>query len=96
MEMGMSKHEIPLWVVATLGKQVVLTVKYEGPCTAYPAGWEGILTSIQVDDEGGFYVTVALDADDPSYLENFDFDQVRPATYKASFQIDAERGILIF
>lgn len=90
-------HQIPLWVVATLGKQVALTSPFVGPCETYGVGSPGILTSIQWDESGGgFYGTVALDSQDISYLENFSFDQLRPMRNRVPFSLDIERGVIAF
>jgi len=89
--------KIPLWIVASMGKKVALEREFVGPCETYLAGCEGRLTSIQVSEEtGDFYVTVALDANDPSYLENFAFDAIRPASRQITFSLDIEEGFIAF
>lgn len=92
----MNNREIPLWVVASLGKRVALVKDFVGPCETYEAGCEGVLTTIQADDGGSFHVTVALDPNDPTYWENFTFDQVRPPHAQITFQLDIERGAIVF
>jgi hypothetical protein len=90
-------QQIPLWVVASLGKEVALTVPFVGPCETYPVGSVGILTSIQWNENGGgFYATVAIDHDDPSYLENFSFNQVRPIRSRVGFSLNIEEGVIAF
>lgn len=92
----MQNKEIPLWVVASLGKSVALVSSFEGPTETYLAGSQGVLDSINSDGSGGFYATVALDEEDPGYLENFTFDQVRPVSSRVSFSLDIERGVMAF
>jgi hypothetical protein len=90
-------NAVPLWIVATLGKSVAILSDYVGPCETYKAGREGVLTSIQVSDEGaGFYVTLALDPEDPSYLENFSLDDIRPITRQVKLSVDIENGLILF
>ena len=71
---------VPAWVVDSLGKRVITRRELVGPCEVYPAGSVGVLVSIQAEipgwQSGG--VTVALDADDISYEENFSFEDIRP------------------
>lgn len=90
--------QIPLWVVASLGKQVVLETEYVGPCETYLPGCRGLLSGIAVDENNGRkpYAIVALDPNDESYLENFRFDQIRPITDKIKFSLNIERGLIAF
>jgi len=88
--------KIPLWVVASMGKNVALVRDFVGPCETYLTNCQGRLTSIQVDDEGGFFVTVALDEKDPTYWENFAFDDIRPVPMQVSFTLDIEEGFIGF
>lgn len=90
----MQNNEIPLWVVASLGKPVALVSSFEGAVRVYGPGSRGVLDSINADGSGGFYATVALDREDPSYLENFTFNQVRPVSSRVSFSLDIERGVM--
>jgi hypothetical protein len=90
------QNEIPLWVVASIGKQVALAVEFSGSCETYEAGCEGTLTSIQWREDGSFLATVALDPNDPDYWENFTFDQLRPASGQVKFSLDVERGVIAF
>lgn len=90
-------NSIPLWVVANLGKKVVLKNDFEGACETYLAGCEGLLVSIQAPIPGdqGLHVTVALDPNDPGYQENFTVDQVKPAAgILGSFHM--EQGLIYF
>lgn len=91
-------RKIPLWVVASLGKEVVLRREFVGACETYLPGCRGILTSIQISDngKGDAYVTVALDAHDPDYWENFAFEDIRPVPMKVSFTLDIEEGYIAF
>lgn len=89
---------IPLWVVASLGKKVLLTKDFEGSCETYRAGCQGTLISIQapVDDWQDFHVTVALDPNDMSYEENFSVDAIRPLTNRVAFSLNIEEGLMRF
>jgi hypothetical protein len=82
------KSEIPLWVVACLGKSVVLTREFVGPCETYGVGREGRLVGILGDEEAGFHALVALDAHDPTYWENFTFSEIRAASGDVKFSLD--------
>lgn len=89
--------EIPLWVVASLGKRVALVKGFEGPCEAYPPMHEGFLTGIQYDEVGNqCYALVALDMDDLSYLENFYFHEIRPPHGPAVYVVDDKAESLVF
>lgn len=88
--------KIPLWVVASMGKQVVLVRDFVGACQTYPAGSKGTLTSIQDDDNGNCYATVGLDATDPDYWENFEFADIRPGSTQVKFTLDIEEGYIAF
>lgn len=90
--------QIPLWAVASLGKQVLLTVEYAGPCTTYPVGHIGLLQGILVDEnyDGCPYAIVSPDPEDNTYLENFRFDEIRPVTDKVKFSLNIEQGIIAF
>lgn len=74
-------NTVPLWVVANLGKKVILKQDFVGSCETYRAGCEGTLVSIQAAIDGwqSLHATVALDPNDISYEENFTFDQIKPA-----------------
>jgi hypothetical protein len=90
------QNEIPLWLVASMGKQVALAVQFVGPCETYEAGCRGTLTSIQSREDGSFLATVALDPEDPLYWENFAFDQLVPAVPQVRMSLDIERGVIAF
>jgi hypothetical protein len=91
-------NTIPLWVVANLGKKVLLTKGFQGAVRTYPAGWKGTLISIQapIKDRQRFGVTVALDADDLGYEENFSVDEIRPAADHMSVSLNFEKGLMRF
>lgn len=79
---------IPLWVVASLGKRVELVNEFVGPCESYPAMHQGVLDGIQYDEASdSCYALVALDVDDLSYLENFSFAEIRAANGLAPYAI---------
>lgn len=87
--------EIPLWVVASLGRQVELVSGFEGSCEVYPAMHRGVLMGIQFDaDLGRPCALVALDMDDLGYLEGFGFGDIR-SVGSASYSLDAGRGMLV-
>jgi len=90
--------QVPLWAVASLGKKVLLTVEYVGPCATYPVGHTGLLQGILVNENYGGcpYAIVSPDADDESYLENFRFDEIRPVSDKVKFSLNIEQGIIAF
>lgn len=91
-------NTIPLWVVANLGKKVMLTKPFQGAVRTYPAGWKGTLISIQAPVEGyqRFHVTVGLDAEDLGYEENFRVDEIRPLQDRISFSLNIEQGLMRF
>jgi len=87
--------QMPIWIVATLGKEVALTREFVGSCETYTRGCRGILTAIE--SGGGVpYAVVALDPQDPGYLENFPFDHIRPVVDRVKFSMDIERGVIAF
>lgn len=90
--------QIPLWVVASLGKPVLFTVEYVGPSQTYPVGHSGLLQGILVNEnyDGQPYAIVSPDPEDDSYLENFRFDQIRPVTSKVKFSLNIEQGMVAF
>lgn len=90
--------QIPLWVVASLGKQVALSTEFTGPCETYTKGCRGTLSAIMVDTNyGGMpYALVALDPNDETYLENFRFNEIQPLTSKIKFSLNIERGVIAF
>lgn len=91
--------EIPLWIVASIGKQVVLATDFAGPCETYAKGCSGLLSAIMVDShnyDGVPYALVALDPQDDSYLENFRFDEIAPASGSTRFRLNMEEGLIAF
>lgn len=89
--------EIPLWVVASLGKRVALVDGFEGPCEAYPPMHEGILAGIQYDEVSNqCYTLVALDMNDLTYLENFDFSEIRPPHGPAVYVVNEKAESVVF
>lgn len=90
------RSEIPLWIVASMGRSVAIKREFVGACETYEAGCEGRLTSIQWREDGSFLATVALDPKDPDYWENFAFDDLRPVTSEVEFSLDIEHGFIVF
>lgn len=92
------KNAFPLWIPAMLGKEVSLLVEFVGPCETYGVGSVGRLMGIMVDDDefAHSYAIVALDDQDISYLENFEFDQIRPVGQEVKMSVDMEEGVLVF
>lgn len=91
--------QIPLWVVASLGKEVVLEADFVGPCETYLRGCRGILAGIEIcrqNFHGAPYAVVALDPNDDTYLENFRFNEIRPVPNKVKFSLNIEEGIIAF
>jgi hypothetical protein len=90
--------KVPLWVVASLGKPVLLTAEYAGPDRTYPVGHSCLLQGILVNEnyDGLPYAILSPDPEDDSYLENFRFDQIRPVTNKVKFSLNMEQGVIAF
>ena len=90
--------QIPLWVVASLGKEIILDKEFAGSCETYMRGCRGVLSGILVDENygGSPYAIVALDPNDTSYLENFLFDDIRPVSENIKFGLNIEQGIIAF
>lgn len=91
--------QVPIWVVATLGKEVALTRDFSGPCQTYPVGFRGILRGIECypwNNGGKAYVIVSLDPHDPEYVENLTVDQIRPIVDSVKFSFNLERGLIAF
>lgn len=89
---------IPLWVVASIGKQIRIKKPHNDGVRTYPAGSLGTLAGIlhQDQDPSRFYAIVSLDRNDPSDLENFDFRQLMPVVETVSFSLNIERGLIAF
>jgi hypothetical protein len=90
--------QIPIWVVASLGKEVMLEREFAGACETYAKGCRGILTAIDTDYRNGYapYAIVALDPEDETYLENFEFSDIRPISNTVKFSLNMEKGIIAF
>lgn len=90
--------QIPLWVVASLGKQVALATEFVGPCETYIKGCRGVLSAIMMNEnyEGKPYALLCLDPEDDSYLENFLFEDIEPISDKVKFSLDMEHGMIAF
>lgn len=87
---------IPLWIVASIGRSVALKSDFQEYGVLYPAGRQGRLTSVMARPDGSLYATVAIDPADPDYWENFEFDQLRPVAAEVEFDLDIERGYILF
>lgn len=99
MEPEYFPSQLPLWVVACLGKPVMLTREFAGPCEIYSKGCEGILCGIECypwNNGGVPYAIVALDPNDPSYVENFPFDHLQPAADRVKYSLDVQQGVIAF
>jgi hypothetical protein len=90
-------NSIPIWIVASLGKEVVLRRDFVGTCETYRAGCRGRLVSIQAPIDGwqSLHVTVALDPNDISYEENFAFEDIKPVAGEIG-SFDMQNGLLHF
>ena len=90
--------QIPLWVIASLGKPVELVSSFFGPSETYPPMHQGVLRGILYnEDSKGCYVIVALDVNDPTYLENFGFSEIRPPLSKpVPFDITSDQNSVAF
>jgi hypothetical protein len=91
--------QIPLWVVASIGKQIALNSDFQGPVHKYKTGSRGKLLAIMVDEanyKGEPYAIVALDPNDESDMENFRFRDIRPLTNRVKFSLNIEKGIIAF
>lgn len=94
-----SMTQVPIWIVATLGKEVALTREFVGACETYTRGCRGTLTGVEVSPgtfDGAPYAVVALDPADPGYLENFRFSDIRPAVDTVKFSFNLEMGVIAF
>jgi hypothetical protein len=92
--------QMPIWIVATLGKEVALTREFVGACETYAVGCRGTLVAIHtfVTEQGQIrpYALVALDPNDDTYWENFSFADIRPVVDSVKFSIDIQRGVIAF
>ena len=91
---GKSMNTVPLWVVASLGKQVRLKVDHwpDPRLRPYGAGDLVKLQSIEAG-EAGPYAVCQMEPDDRGDLENFAFEDIGPVPgILGSF--DMERGLI--
>lgn len=91
--------QMPIWIVASIGKEIALTRDFVGPCETYSVGCRGILRAIECypwNNEGKAYALVSLDANDPEYVENLTFDHIRPVVNKVKFSLNIEKGLIAF
>lgn len=92
-EMG---AQVPLWIVASLGKKVALVEPFDDGLRTYPAGSLGVLVAIRGDDMPRLSVDVCLNPDDPTDWERFTPSQLRPPSQQISFALDIEEGFIAF
>lgn len=88
--------EVPLWLVASIGKKVVLQEEFSDGVRTYPAGSEGVLMSLRGDLLPRLEVDVCLNPNDPTDWERFALEQIRPASQEVTFSLELERGVMIF
>lgn len=88
--------EIPLWVVASLGRKVALVDDFDDGVRVYPAGTQGTLMTLRGDSAPVLWVDVCLNPDDPTDWERLAVWQIRPPTEQISFELDIERGAIAF
>lgn len=91
-----SKSEVPLWLVASLGKKVVTRIETFDGVRTYPAGSVGVLMAIRGADMPSLSVDVCLDPDDPSNWERLMHYDVKPAVAEVTFALEIERGMIVF
>lgn len=87
--------QIPLAVVACLGKEVSLLREFVGPVGRYPAGTRAVMSSLEYEEGKGLRAHLALDPNDASYLEPFAIADIEPVGGLVSFSLDIEGGYLI-
>lgn len=90
------KNVLPLWIAASLGKQVVTLKNFDEGYGAFPAGSPGKLSGLMVADDGHVYALVVIDPKDPSALENFEFDEIAPAVSRVAMSLNIEEGLLAY
>ena len=88
--------ELPLWLVACLGKKVVTRIETFDGVRTYPVGSEGVLMAIRGADMPSVSVDVCLDPDDPTNWERLMHYDVQPATAEVTFSLELERGVIAF
>ena len=90
------KVEVPLWLVASLGKKVAIEKTFFDGVDIYPAGYEGVLMAIRGSDFPELSVDVALNPEDPTDWERFSLWEIRPVADQISYSLDIERGVIAF
>jgi L-rhamnose isomerase len=88
--------EVPLWLVASLGKKVALVKDFFDGVHIYPAGYEGVLMAIRGADMPSVSVDVCINPDDPTDWERFTPSELRPVVDEISYSLDIERGVIAF
>ena len=88
--------QIPLWLVASLGKKVAIEKNFFDGVNHYPAGHQGLLMSIRGDALPEVAVDIALNPNDPTDWERFYVWEIRPASGQTTFSLDIERGLIVF
>jgi len=91
--------KIPLWVVACLGKEVMLKGEFVGPCETYARGARGVLCGIETypwNFGGKPYALISLDREDPGYVENFPFEDIEPVADRIKYSFDPQQGVIAF
>jgi hypothetical protein len=91
--------QIPLWVVVCLGKEVMLSTEFVGPCETYAKGCRAVLCGIECypwNNGGKPYALLSLDSNDPSYVENFKFSDIEPVADRIKYSLDVQRGVIAF
>jgi hypothetical protein len=91
--------QVPIWVVASLGKKVALLKDFSYAGKTYPAGSVGLLQAIMITDDSPDcdpYAIVSIDPDDDTYMQNFEFSDIRPLTDKVKFSLNIKKGIIAF
>lgn len=91
------KSEVPLWLVASLGRRVALERDYrDDDGRIYPAGYEGILMAVRGADLPAVTVDVCLNMDDPDDWERLMHWDIRPPAKQIIFELDIDRGVIAF
>lgn len=87
---------LPLWIAASLGKQVVTLKHLDEGYGVYPAGSRGTLAGLMVAADGHVYALVTVDPKDPSALENYEFDEIAPVVSQVKMSLNIEEGLLAY
>lgn len=88
--------EVPMWLIACLGKRVALEREFFDGVRTYPAGSEGVLMAIRGDAMPSVGVDVCLNPDDPTDWERFTPSELRPVALEVTFSLELERGVIAF